>query len=138
MTVDGLNMVQSGCGPDDTMRQLEAAIRSKGMSVLARIDHAAAAAEVGLPLRSTRVLIFGNAQAGTPLMQAAQTIGLDLPLRVLVWQDESGRCWLAYNDPHWLAKRHGIDAEASSTLQAMTAMLQAVAGEAAVPATAGA
>ena len=79
------------------------------MTILARIDHAAAAANVGMALRPTEVLIFGNPLAGTPLMQAAQTIGIDLPLKALVWQDDAGKTWLAYNDPTWLARRHGAD-----------------------------
>ena len=79
---------------------------SRGMTVMARIDHGAAAAKVGLELRPTEVVFFGNPSAGTPLMQAAQTMAIDLPLRALVWQDAEGRTWLAYNDPEWLAQRH--------------------------------
>src|SRR4029450_12973509 len=73
-----------------------------------RIDHAAGAAAVGMPLRPTELLIFGNPPAGTPLMQAEQTIGIDLPLKALVWEDASGGVWIAYNDPAWLAVRHGL------------------------------
>ncbi len=74
------------------------------MTILARIDHAAAAAKVGMTLRPTEVLIFGDPLAGTPLMQAAQTLGIDLPLKALVWQDDAGKTWVAYNDPTWLAR----------------------------------
>jgi uncharacterized protein (DUF302 family) len=87
------------------------------------------AAQVGLALRPTELLIFGNAAAGTPLMQAAQTIGIDLPLKVLAWEDASGRVWLSYNDPGWLAQRHGLDRAAG----AMTAMLASIAQKAAAP-----
>jgi uncharacterized protein (DUF302 family) len=108
--VDGINTLASAFGPKDTMDRLEAAVRAKGMTVFARIDHAAGAAEVGLSLRPTEILIFGNARAGTPLMQAKQTIGIDLPLKALVWQDASGKTWLSYNDPAWMVARHGGDA----------------------------
>jgi uncharacterized protein (DUF302 family) len=86
MAADGLTTIRSGHGPKDTMDRLEAAVRAKGMAVFARIDHAAGATGVGLSLRPTEVLIFGNAKTGTPLMQSVQTIGIDLPLRALVWQ----------------------------------------------------
>src|SRR5690348_15434049 len=106
------------------MDRLAAAVAEKGMTVLARIDHAGAAAKVGMELRPTEVLIFGNPKAGTPLMQAAQTMGIDLPLKALVWQDAAGKAWLGYNDPAWIARRHGVDAPA---LAAMSAALAAVA-----------
>jgi uncharacterized protein (DUF302 family) len=109
--VDGMKTVASAFGPKDTMDRLEAAVRAKGMTVFARIDHAAGAAEVGLSLRPTELLIFGNARAGTPLMLAKQTIGIDLPLKALVWQDASGKTWLSYNDPPWMVSRHGGDAD---------------------------
>jgi len=109
---------------------LAAAVTKRGITVLARIDHAAAAAKAGMTLRPTEVLIFGNPQAGTPLMQAVQTIGIDLPLKALVWQDEAGKTWLAYNDPTWLARRHGAETGADRILGAMTDVLAAVAKEA--------
>src|SRR6516225_1827663 len=92
------------------MDRLEAEIKAKGITVFARIDHAAGAAQAGLSLRPTEVLIFGNAKAGTPLMQSNQTIGIDLPLKALVWQDADGKVWLSYNAPSWLAQRHGLAA----------------------------
>jgi len=82
---------------------------------------------VGLELRPTELLIFGNAKGGTPLMQAKQTIGIDLPLKALVWQDASGSTWLSYNDPRWLAERHGLGREVEAMVSAMTAALDAVA-----------
>src|SRR3954451_3669897 len=100
------------------------------MAVLARIDHAAAAAEVGVELRPTEVIIFGNPRAGPPSMQAVQTIATALPLKALVWQDEAGAVWLAYNDPGWLAARHGALDGTDRILRAMTDALAAVAGEA--------
>ena len=127
MAADGLITMRSSHGPKDTMNRLEAQVKAKGMTVFARIDHAAGAAEVGLPLRPTELLLFGNAKGGTPLMQAVQTIGIDLPLKVLVWQDASGDTWLSYNDPSWLAKRHGLAHEAEATVQALAAALDALA-----------
>jgi uncharacterized protein (DUF302 family) len=108
MPVPGLTTIKSMRGPQDTMSRLEAAVKAKGMTVFARIDHAAGASSVGMSLNPTEVLIFGNARGGTPLMQAGQTIGIDLPLKALVWQDASGETWLSYNDPAWIAARHGL------------------------------
>jgi uncharacterized protein (DUF302 family) len=85
MTPDGLVTFLSSFGPKETMDRLAAAVANRGVTILARIDHAAAAAEVGLALRPTEVLVFGNPRAGTPLMEATQTIGIDLPLKALVW-----------------------------------------------------
>src|SRR5262245_20005980 len=127
---DGLTTRPSTHRPKETMDRLTAAVTSRGMAVLARIDHAAAAAAVGLELRPTEVLIFGNPRAGTPLMQAVQTLGIDLPLKALVWQDDAGKTWLGYNDPSWLPRRHGAEAGAARILEAMTAALEAVAKEA--------
>jgi uncharacterized protein (DUF302 family) len=109
------------------MNRLEAAVKAKGMTVFARIDHAAGATGAGLSLRPTEVLIFGNAKAGTPLMQSVQTIGLDLPLKALAWQDASGKTWLSYNDPAWLAKRHGLSGEAEAAVNIMAGALEAIA-----------
>jgi uncharacterized protein (DUF302 family) len=130
MTPDGLVTCISSFGPKETMDRLAAAVTNHGISILARIDHAAAAAEVGMELRPTEVLIFGNPRAGTPLMHATQTTGIDLPLKALVWRDEGGTTWLAYNDPRWLAKRHGIDAGLDRIVGAMADVLAAVAKEA--------
>lgn len=127
---DGFTTYPSAHGPKETMDRLAAAVMNRGMAVLARIDHAAAAATVGLALRPTEVLIFGNPRAGTPLMQAVQTVGIDLPLKALVWQDEAGKTWLGYDDPTWLARRHGADAGATRILETMTAALDTVAKEA--------
>jgi uncharacterized protein (DUF302 family) len=126
MAVDGLTTIASSLGPKQTMDRLEAEIKAKGLTVFARIDHAAGAAQVGLALRPTEVLIFGNARGGTPLMQASQTAGIDLPLKCLVWQDEAGKTWLSYDDPAWIAHRHGLGAAAVTAVQAMTTMLGAV------------
>jgi uncharacterized protein (DUF302 family) len=134
MAADGLTTLRSSYGPHDTMNRLEAEVKARGMTVFARIDHAAGAAGAGLSLRPTEVLIFGNAKAGTPLMQSVQAIGIDLPLKALVWQDASGVTWLSYNDPAWLAERHGLGSETSTAIDNMSAALAAVAKAAISPA----
>src|SRR5208282_2699197 len=110
--------------------RLAAAVTKRGITILARIDHAAAAAKVGMKLRATEVLIFGNPKAGTTLTQASETMGIDLPLKALVWQDEADRTWLGYNDPAWLAKRHHASIGTDATLRVMTEALAALAEEA--------
>jgi uncharacterized protein (DUF302 family) len=130
MAANGLTTIPSSFGPKETMDRLEAEIRARGMTVFARIDHAAGAAEVGLPLRPTELLIFGSAKAGTPLMQANQAIGIDLPLKALVVEDAAGAVWLSYNDPRWLAQRHGLGAAVAQTVDGMAAALDAVAKKA--------
>jgi uncharacterized protein (DUF302 family) len=127
MAADGLTTIRSSYGPKETMDRLEAAVKAKDLNVFARIDHAAGAAKVGLSLRPTELLIFGNAKGGTPLMQIDQTVGIDLPLKAIVWQDASGDTWLSYNDPSWIAKRHGLGHEADAATNAMSAALNALA-----------
>jgi uncharacterized protein (DUF302 family) len=100
------------------------------MTVFAGVDHAAGAEAVGLSLRPTELLIFGNAKGGTPLMQSLQTIGIDLPLKALVWQDAS---WLSCNDPGWLAKRYGLGHEVDTAVKAIARGLDAVTKAAAAP-----
>jgi uncharacterized protein (DUF302 family) len=104
----GLVTVASEHAVSDSLDKLEARLRALGITRFARIDHAAGAAAAGLELRPTQLLVFGNARAGTPLMQADQRTGLDLPLKLLAWQDSAGRAWLTYNDPGWIAERHGL------------------------------
>jgi len=98
----------SAHGASETVESLKSLLAQKGIQVFAHIDHAAGAEKVGMSLRPTQVLIFGNPQAGTPLMQSQQTIGLDLPLRVLVWEDGAGKVWLTYRRPEFLARRHHV------------------------------
>jgi uncharacterized protein (DUF302 family) len=133
MAADGLTTVESSHGPQETMDRLEAQVKAKGLTVFARVDHAAGAAEVGLQLRPTVLLIFGNAKGGTPLMEADQTVGIDLPLKALVWQDAAGKTWLSYNDPGWIARRHGLGHEVDATVGALTGALSALAKAATSP-----
>ena len=126
----GLVTAKSGFGARETADRLARAVQARGMAVLARIDHAAAAMHAGLELAPTELLIFGNATAGTPLMQANPVVGIDLPLKALVWRDGSGTVWLTYNDPHWIAGRHGLDAAGHAQADSMAAALAAVAKDA--------
>jgi uncharacterized protein (DUF302 family) len=133
MAAEGLITIQSSNGPEATMNRFEAEVRSRGMTVFAHIDHAAAAAAVNLTLRPTDLLIFGNAKGGTPLMQNVQTVGIDLPLKALVWQDASGVTWLSYNDASWLAQRHALGETTAAAVKAMSATLEAIARKATAP-----
>ena len=120
----GLSCLRSRHGPSETMDRLVASVTARGMTIFARIDHGAGAAEAGLSLRPTELLLFGHARSGTPLMQAAQTIGIDLPLKALVWQDGNGVVWVGFNEPDWIACRHGL---APDTIPAVQAILRALA-----------
>ena len=104
---DGLVALKSPYPAKETMNRFEDNAKQRGLTVFARIDHAAGATRIGKTLRPTEVLIFGNPQGGTPLMECAQTMGIDLPLKALVWEDAQGQVWLGYNDPAWLVNRHG-------------------------------
>jgi uncharacterized protein (DUF302 family) len=123
VTISGLKTSLSGYGPSETLNRILAAIEQLGMTVLARVDHSAAAAKVGMELRPTEVVLFGNPGAGTPLMQDAQAMGIDLPLKILVWQDDQNRTWVAFNDPFWLAGRHGVAEGAAPILDKMAKAL---------------
>ena len=105
---EGLVVVKSPHSAKDTMNRLEETVKQRGLTIFARIDHAAGAAKIGKMLRPTELLIFGNPQGGTPFMECAQTVGIDLPLKALVWEDEASQVWLGYNDPAFLAQRHGV------------------------------
>jgi len=128
--IEGLTSIRSSFGPKETMDRLVAEISAKEMAVFARIDHAGGAAEVGLTLRPTELIIFGNARGGTPLMQSVQTVGIDLPLKALVWQDAAGETWISYNEPGWIAQRHGI-ADAQAVVNKMADLLSAISRKAA-------
>ena len=128
---DRLKTVESHFGPKETLDRLEADVKAKGLTVFARIDHAAGATAVGLSLLPTAVLIFGNAKGGTPLMQSNQLIGIELPMKVLVWQDTSGKTWLSYVDPTDLAKRYGLPAETSTAVSNLAGALRALTAKAA-------
>jgi uncharacterized protein (DUF302 family) len=123
MADDGLVTVAGNFSVRESLDRLEAELKAKNITIFARIDHAAGAASVAMPLRPTELLIFGNPRAGTPLMQANQTIGIDLPLKILAWQDAGGKVWLTYNDPHWLAGRHHLSSGTEAGVTAVATLL---------------
>lgn len=107
--VDGLVTKSSPYGVSETLDRLERVLESKGITVALRWDHGGNAGDVGIEMRETEVLIFGNPKLGSHLMTSAQTAGIDLPMKALAWRDDQGEVWLAYNDPVYIAHRHGID-----------------------------
>lgn len=128
--VNGVATLRSHHPAKETADRLAAAVSEHGQTLLARIDHAAAAKKAGLELRPTEVLLFGNPNVGTLLMQQSQEIGLELPLRVLVWEDDEGVAWVAHLDLDWLVSQYGIASAVEPTLDKMSAMLNAVLEEA--------
>ena len=111
------------------MDKLEEVVKQRGLVVFARIDHAAGATKIGKSLRPTELLIFGNPQGGTPFMECAQSVGIDLPLKALVWEDAKGKVWISYNDPVWLAQRHGAAScpAAENLRKALSGIVEAAA-----------
>ncbi|HEY0146120.1 MAG TPA: DUF302 domain-containing protein [Methylovirgula sp.] len=123
LSSNGLITVPSNYSVRETLDRLEAALKAAGITIFARVDHAGGAAAVGLALRPTEVIIFGSPKGGTPLMQANQMAGLDLPLRVLAWEDEAGNCSLTYNDINWLAARYDLGAMTEPAREGLTKVL---------------
>ena len=131
MSENGLITITSNHSVKETLDRLEASLRGNGVTVFARIDHAAGAASVDMTLPPTELIVFGQPQAGTPLMQARQSIGIDLPLKMLAWQDSNGKNWLAYNDIAWLAKRHGLGEDLAPAINGIAKALAKLAETAA-------
>ena len=129
MTDNGLISLPSRYSALETMDRLLAALNKRQLTLFARIDHAAGAAAVGLSLRPTEAVVFGNPRGGTALMADRQTAGIDLPLRALVWEDADNKVWLSYNDPQWIAQRHGLGAASAGAVEAMVKALAAIAEE---------
>lgn len=109
LTDNGLRTVSSNHNVQITADRLEGILKEKGMNVFARVNHAAGAEKIGESLRPTELIIFGNPQTGTPLMQSQQTVAIDLPQKMLVWEDVQKNVWLSYNAPDYLVNRHGIN-----------------------------
>lgn len=124
--VDGLVVKKSPYSAKKTLNRLEKILRSKGITIVKRWSHSRGGKKAGIPLRPTELLIFGNPKLGTHFFTSKQTAGIDLPMKALAWKDESGQVWLAYNDPAYIAKRHGIEdrdpvvKKMSGALNAMT------------------
>ena len=108
MTTNGIINKPSKHSVDETLGKLQAILQVKGIAVFALIDHSGEAEKVGMKMRPTKLLIFGNPKGGTPLMVAAPSIAIDLPLKILVWQDDQGKVWVSYNSAEYLAERHGL------------------------------
>lgn len=125
-SANGLLTVESRFSVKETADKFEAIIQGKGLTLFARINHQKNADGVALVLRPTEVIIFGNPKVGTPLMQCSQTVAIDLPQKVLIWQDESNKVWLSYNNPEYLKARHAVDGcdqvitKISNVLKALT------------------
>lgn len=127
-TVDnGIVNQPTGQSVDQAVDRLKSILQAKGVTLFAVVDHSGEAARVGMKMRPTKLVIFGNPKAGTPLMLAAPSSAIDLPLKILVWEDGQGKVWISYNSPQYLEKRHGLPQE----LLANIAVVEALAATAA-------
>jgi len=108
MPGNGLLQVASPYTVDGTVNRLESVLAERGVQVFAVVDHSGEAEKVGMKMRPTKLVIFGNPKGGTPVMLAAPTLAIDLPLKALVWEDENGKVWVSYNSPEYLQQRHGV------------------------------
>lgn len=124
MTDKGLVRILSRYSVDETLQRLESALAARGLQVFARIDHSGEAEKVGLKMPATKLLIFGSPKAGTPLMLAAPTLAIDLPLKALVVEDDQGKVWLIYNSPEFLKKRHGIPDDLIKNIAGASALME--------------
>jgi len=124
----GLVHIASHYSVDDTVKGLETLLQEKNVMLFAVVDHSGEAAKVGLQMRPTKLLIFGNPKGGTPLMQAAPTVAIDLPLKALVWEDAEGKVWLTYNDPAYLQHRHEFPEQLIGNLSAVNGLLAKAVG----------
>jgi len=131
-SVEGLVTLESAYSVEETVDRLESALEENGLIVVARIDHSENAGEVGEELRPTQLLIFGNPELGTALLQSSQTVGIDLPQKFLAWEDENGQVFLSYNDPVFLTGRHGI-ADQDEVVQQVSDALAMLAEGATAP-----
>lgn len=124
--VNGLIHLSSRHSVDDTLQRLRELLAEKNITIFAMVDHSGEAAKAGLQMRSTKLLIFGNPKAGTPLMQAAPSVAIDLPLKALIWEDADGNVWLTYTDPAYLQARHGFPEEMVGNLAAVNGLFTKV------------
>jgi uncharacterized protein (DUF302 family) len=108
LTDNGIVNKPSNHSVDETLRKLQDLLETKGIAIFALVDHSGEAKKVGMQMPNTKLLIFGNPKGGTPLMLATPSIAIDLPLKILIWEDEQGKSWVSYNDPQYLAERHGL------------------------------
>ncbi|MGA7684529.1 MAG: DUF302 domain-containing protein [Terriglobales bacterium] len=120
----GIIDIPSPYSVPETLARLQAILKEKSVTIFALVDHSGEAAKAGLEMRPTQLLIFGNPKGGTPVMVAAPSTAIDLPLKALAWQDAQGKVWLSYNDPEYLQQRHGIPANLLQNLAAPAALLR--------------
>ena len=125
---NGIVNTPSNHSVDETVGKLETMLQAKGVALFALVDHSGEAAKAGMKMRPTKLLIFGNPKAGTPLMLAAPSSAIDLPLKILVWEDGESKVWISYNSPEYLQDRHGIPHELMQNV-AVVGLLAAKAGE---------
>jgi len=121
---NGLIHTQSPRSVDETLAHLRAILESKGLAIFATIDHSGEAAKVGMEMHPTKLLIFGSPKAGTPIMLAAPTTAIDLPLKALVWEDAQGKAWITHNSVEYLQQRHGFPAEFDKNLAGADTLIQ--------------
>jgi uncharacterized protein (DUF302 family) len=112
---------------DDTLGKLQHILEAKGIAVFALVDHSGEAAKVGMKMRPTKLLIFGNPKGGTPLMLAAPGIAIDLPLKILIWQDDQEKVWVSYNTPEYLAERHGLPSDLAQNIAFISSLAATIA-----------
>ena len=125
----GIKRITSHHSVTATLERLESLLKEKGVMIFARIDFSGDAGRAGLTMRPEQMLIFGNPKAGTPLMQSAPTAGLDLPVKALVWQDANGQTQVAWNDPQYVTRRHGLDPALAANLAAVVPLIERAAAE---------
>ena len=121
---NGLIHVSSPCSVPETLKKLEAILAARGLRVFALVDHSGEAEKAGLKMRPTQLLIFGSPKAGTPLMVAAPSLAIDLPLKALVWEDADGKVWISYNSPDYLQQRHGSPADLVKNIAGVGALVE--------------
>jgi uncharacterized protein (DUF302 family) len=129
---NGLIQLKSNFSIEETTTRIESLLKERNLVLINKIDHGANAKSVKLALRPTRLFIFGNAKTGTPLMQCNQSIGIDLPMKALVWQDAQGQVWFGYNEPQYLKDRHQLqqcDRQINAASQAMKALATAITSD---------
>jgi uncharacterized protein (DUF302 family) len=123
--IDGLISKPSRNSVEDTTERFTALLQSKGITLFALVDHSGGAEKAGLKMPPTKLLIFGNPKGGTPLMLAAPTIAIDLPLKVLIWEDAGGKAWVSFNDPAYLQRRHHFSGELVKNISVVAALVEA-------------
>jgi len=120
----GMVDIPSRYSVPESLVRLEAILQEKGLTIFARVDHSGEAKKVGLEMRPTQLVIFGSPKGGTPLMVAAPSLAIDLPLKALAWQDKAGKVWISYNSPEYLQQRHGIPADLLKNIAGVGALIQ--------------